>query len=202
MTILDQTRSKIDSIVKAEVDYTYAQGAKVSGMDLGITIDSVIEQIPALSHDNRQHRNLVRDAVVAYRDKLTQKIDTDQYVFVYGTLKKGYNLHQVLEGSYSFGAGRLYDHFIYHLGSFPGISPEKNAGPVIGEVYEVTLDVMETLDMVEGEGSLYHRRLVPVEIHVGVRRCTVQAWAYIYAGRPLSDQRIESGEWIRSEHLS
>jgi len=123
---------------------------------------------------------------------------TTQFVFVYGTLKKGYGLHRVLEGSGSLGEGRLQDHFIYCLGSFPGISPEGGAGPVFGEVYEVTADVLETLDMVEGEGSLYHRRQVTVE--VSGAECPVQAWTYIYAGGGLGRERIESGRWTRSSH--
>lgn len=83
-------------------------------------------------------------------------------VFVYGSLKRGFYNHDVLEGAefldqtISQPAYEMLD-----LGSFPGvISSEMLAYRIAGEVYRVDNETFERLDMLEGEGVLYKRELI------------------------------------------
>ena len=118
---------------------------------------------------------------------------TTHTVFVYGTIKQGYGLHRLLGvDAEKVGIGRLRDHAIFNLGSFPGVAPADNGSFVIGEVYRVSDEAMESLDYVEGEGSLYLRKRVTIEIGSVAR---VDAWVYIYNGTLNPERIIESGEW-------
>ncbi len=50
---------------------------------------------------------------------------------------------------------------MFDLGSFPGIQPHKG-GSVVGELYEVSDDMITKLDSYESEGELYNREEVRV----------------------------------------
>lgn len=80
-------------------------------------------------------------------------------VFVYGTLKRGYGNHTVMqdaEGIYITNAvikGTMYD-----LGTFPGVRLE-GEGKIYGEIYYVgSQEGINRLDRLEGHPGFYKRR--------------------------------------------
>ncbi len=81
-------------------------------------------------------------------------------VFVYGTLKKGFSLHNFLSESVLICedsiTGTMYD-----LGPYPSIILE--GGKVHGEVYEITPKTLKILDTVEGYPSHYKRTEVTTD---------------------------------------
>jgi gamma-glutamylcyclotransferase (GGCT)/AIG2-like uncharacterized protein YtfP len=97
-------------------------------------------------------------------------------VFVYGTLQQGENRNYVLKGL-KFEKAKLSNYSKIepvNLG-FPFIIRDEKA-EVIGEVYfDVNKDLLELLDRIEGEGSLYHRIIVKVETAKGKE---VKAFTY------------------------
>lgn len=90
------------------------------------------------------------------------------YVFVYGTLKKGYGNHSLLQTSKFIGEGvttwcwyEMYD------GSFPYVVFHGNGlnNAIKGEVYEVNDNTLRTLDHLEGvDYNHYIRHYTKVDV--------------------------------------
>ena len=96
-------------------------------------------------------------------------------VFVYGTLMQGQSRHQALAANRFHGNAILSDVDMYDLGSFPAIVPGSNH--VLGEVYGVDQDTLRNLDRIEGEGNLYERKTVTVQLHTGA---IVKCFTYFF----------------------
>jgi len=124
-----------------------------------------------------------------------------EFVFLYGSLMRGFEMHDALDlpsiakfAGEAMCRGRLYD-----LGDHPGMTLE-GTGRVQGELYRVQEDVViEMIDRHEGyypetrQGSTYVRRLEEM-----VNR-DLKAWVYVYNGSTNGHEVIESGSW--REHL-
>jgi gamma-glutamylcyclotransferase (GGCT)/AIG2-like uncharacterized protein YtfP len=82
-------------------------------------------------------------------------------VFVYGTLKKGYHNHYLLDGCEYLGNSELDGYGLYYSGnskySFPVADIMINHS-VSGEIYLVDDEVMKQLDRLESNGTMYHRK--------------------------------------------
>ncbi len=112
------------------------------------------------------------------------------YLFVYGTLKRGGSRHWILEDFSFLGRAKAKNFALYDLGPYPAMVPED--GVVYGEVYEVPEEILRDLDWVEGVPFLYRRELIEVVFEDGL---SLKAWAYIYNGNVKGYPRIEDGEW-------
>ncbi len=113
-------------------------------------------------------------------------------VFVYGTLLSGEsNNHRFLQTSVKKGNYALKGFTMYDLGSFPACIQSLHYGDVVvGEVWEVTNEVFQSLDYLEGYPRFYDR--IEVDTFDGT------AWIYIHNEKP-DGERISSGSW--KEHL-
>lgn len=102
-----------------------------------------------------------------------------QKIFVYGSLKRGYTLHRLLQDQRFLGISvtqplyRLFD-----LGEYPGLVEWPEGHGVVGEVYEVDLKCLKSLDAAEGvaEGC-YSRRPISLESSYG--EDSVEAWFWL-----------------------
>ncbi|URA09689.1 gamma-glutamylcyclotransferase family protein [Thermospira aquatica] len=122
------------------------------------------------------------------------------YLFVYGTLLKGEESHNLLENSpliaTGYVKGTLYD---LHVG-FPALNIEEIQGRVRGEVYEITNDLLSDLDRYEGcdpddEDALYERKEI---LFYPDKGSPFSVWCYIMNERQLrrfSCTVISSGNW-------
>ena len=92
-----------------------------------------------------------------------------RHVFVYGTLKRGYGNHFLLqEGGAEFvGAAATEWQFKMIAVGFPVITLSSAGHPVRGEIYAVNEATVARLDRLEGEGRMYHRHVVPVVLDDG-----------------------------------
>lgn len=106
-----------------------------------------------------------------YKDKILEinKYFNTRKVFVYGTLMTGEMNHHYLEESACIGKAAIEGYEMYNVGWFPAIIPGNER--IIGELYEVPNEDMPSIDMLEGEGSLYIRKC---------RETTRKELAYIY----------------------
>jgi gamma-glutamylaminecyclotransferase len=112
-----------------------------------------------------------------YRELLIEDapLTPGDYVFVYGSLKRGFSNHHLIEPARFIGSGRTPPRFdMLDLGGFPGAIHGKHS--MTGEVYEVDPQIMVRLDRLEGNGTLYLRRKFPVS----VEGRQIQAWIYLY----------------------
>jgi gamma-glutamylaminecyclotransferase len=79
-------------------------------------------------------------------------------VFVYGTLMRGGRLHGYLENSTFISEDEIRGFEKLNLGWYPGIVPRKDKTMIVkGEVYEVTDETLNVLDIVEGTPTLFKR---------------------------------------------
>lgn len=99
------------------------------------------------------------------KESKTQNLDK---VFVYGTLQSGQSRNYILSGL-KFEKATLMNFRKVEppdLG-FPFIVRDNNS-EVTGEIYyEVSNSLIYQLDLIEGEGKLYHRIIVKVQLDSG-----------------------------------
>lgn len=132
------------------------------------------------------------------------------FIFVYGTLRLGERMdlrNQKFNFEIDFVSKDKINGKMYHIGTFPGVKDvnsrfDPNDPVVTGEVFRIRgpsiiaiLDAYEGYDADNPERGLYDRTQVKSE-----RGRLV--WVYIYNGRVLPEQRIESGDWCRSRATS
>jgi gamma-glutamylaminecyclotransferase len=113
-------------------------------------------------------------------------------LFVYGTLKRGYGLHRVIQDCRFLGtANTVKPHALLDAG-YPVMTPlETGANVVRGEVYEVTsATLIKRLDDIE---SAYDRKKIMVQFDDGA---TMRVHAYI--GKPSWWTRLSLATyWLR-----
>jgi gamma-glutamylaminecyclotransferase len=114
-------------------------------------------------------------------------------VFVYGSLKRGKHNHGLLSDSRQLGRAYIEGQMrLISLGAFPGVVEDQNIlhpGKVVGEVYQISDDVLRSLDYLEGHPRFYERR--KVETQFG------SAWCYFLPSQYLDKYPIvESGMWM------
>lgn len=119
-------------------------------------------------------------------------------VFVYGTLKRGRGNHRLLDQDGVEFLGRSLikgPHAFVHLGGFPGVVKDalKDPREIGGEVYEVTNDVLLSLDMLEGHPTFYERQKVSTKFG--------KAWIYFLPNREhyTRMQSVETPFWFQTE---
>jgi len=115
------------------------------------------------------------------------------FVFVYGTLKRGFGNHNLLKRSSFLGAAKTKEKYLMTCNSIPYLSDETKIAPVSGELYLVKEVTLKALDFLEGHPTFYQRKLITV-IANGIE---VSAWCYIcnkYQGEKMG--KIVDGTFI------
>lgn len=119
-------------------------------------------------------------------------------VFVYGTLMRGNSNNSFyLKDSSFVGKGIIKGYALYDLGSYPGIIPLENEYTK-GEVFEVDDNMIPRLDQLEGEGYLYKRNLVKVQIDNEVLE---EVYVYIWMGSTDINRKVkvENQPWRQND---
>jgi len=140
---------------------------------------------------------------------ILRRMNNDDYLFVYGTLRRhavrtdgGERAYVQLNAAASFVERASMDGRLFEVDGYPGGCYQFAAGSrVVGELYEVddVAGLFAALDAYEESGSLvaepheYQRQRVPIALDSG---SVVYAWVYLYNcsidGLPL----IESGDYL------
>ncbi|WP_406657529.1 gamma-glutamylcyclotransferase family protein [Methanolobus sp. ZRKC2] len=112
------------------------------------------------------------------------------YVFVYGSLKRGFSNHHLMESSKFICSTRTLEKFaMIDLDSFPGVIKEKKVSPIHGEVYDLDTNTLEQIDAYEGKW--YSRE--DVELEAGL---TAQMYFLVKYPRDTENlQVISKGFW-------
>lgn len=124
-----------------------------------------------------------------------------QYVFVYGTLKKGFYNHKGrLDGSagYSkFIKKDSVDGIMYDLGAFPAavlydsneFSNPNERMHIHGEIYEIDNNVLKKLDQLEGYPTFYNRSKI-------ITHSGIEAWIYHMDKKEVENKPVvKNGIW-------
>lgn len=118
------------------------------------------------------------------------------WVFVYGTLKKGFPNHHVMAGTLAGGPARTTGLHALYVARLPHLIRDEAASHVHGEVYQADDDALARLDAFEGHPDWYRREKLAVTLANGTQ---LEAWAYfarVKKGRLVKhgDYRLSSGK--------
>ena len=122
-------------------------------------------------------------------------------LFVYGTLRRGFEWHFHLRQTARFLGDGTIQGRMYDLGEFPGAVPSDVAGEVVrGELYQLLdpesqlkiLDEKEECDPIQPEAGLFVRRPTEVRLNTGE---TFEAWVYFLPREPPDGRVIPSGDF-------
>lgn len=124
-----------------------------------------------------------------------------QFVFVYGTLRRGGSNHFRMAGAEFIATGTITGR-MYRIDWYPGLVLDEAGDEIHGEVYAVGPEQLSALDVFEGlsageiEGSEYRR--VPTTVIQRDSR-PVTAWVWEWLGLTNEFQRLTDGDWLRHE---
>ena len=115
-------------------------------------------------------------------------------VATYGSLKKGFHNHGLMQGSEYRGIDSLSGFAMYKCSIFPmAVASDDTNDTIMVEVYEVSKETLCQLDYLEGHPEFYRR------VHVD----TIYGDAFIYIGsrNQIRDnmKKIENGVWKQSD---
>ncbi len=123
------------------------------------------------------------------------------YIFVYGTLKRGQRNHHLIAHAEFIDVGYIKGCVLFDLGGCPAMMPGGSRNGSMehvakGEIYAVKdgdLDnTMARLDVLEQEGTLYIRAKLKVYNQTpGVCECIT----YLFIPPLRLDERVVSGGW-------
>ena len=99
------------------------------------------------------------------------------YLFVYGTLMKGFSNHHLLEGSEFAGAAKTLEKYSLYESGIPFVFKGEAVSHIYGELYRVDELTLKIVDRLEGHPEWYRREEVEVLTENGE---TVTAWLYFY----------------------
>lgn len=108
-------------------------------------------------------------------------------LFVYGSLMKGQHAHHYLKDAIYLGDYRLPDFVMYDMVSYPSIQQGKGES-VVGEVYQISKDLLPAIDRYEGEGSYYKREKVKVYNSEYRRSAYVYVFNNAIIGEPVREK--------------
>lgn len=115
-------------------------------------------------------------------------------VFVYGSLKKGFGNHRLLESSTYLGeAITTPEYTMLNLGMFPGVVYAGDT-PIKGELYVVDSSVLDRLDQLEGHPSFYQRTPIEVTMADGTV-CVASIYLLPEVWMTDHDHAVHSGDW-------
>jgi len=113
-------------------------------------------------------------------------------LFVYGTLKQSFDRGA---GCKLLGVGHTKERWtLIDFGAFPAMIPG-NTG-VKGELWEIPVEMLTSLDRYEGVPSLYQRMYIEVRLDNNPQYEWVESYVYVNTSNLLSYKNTMT-EWVR-----
>ncbi len=130
--------------------------------------------------------------------------EKDQFIFVYGTLRKEFDhpIHTSLSGSMDYMDKAYFRGILYEVGKFPGaVAVSDTERRITGELYRIKKPskLFAVLDTYEGYHSGFPAKSLFIRVKKKVQLITgksVHAWIYLY-NRPVEKlSEIKSGDYV------
>lgn len=115
------------------------------------------------------------------------------YLFVYGTLKRGFSNNHLLNQAEFLGAAKTLGKYSLWVSGIPYVFKGEAVSYIHGELYHVDNLTLKIIDRLEGHPEWYRREEVKVVTEKGE---TVTAWLYFYPekrGKLVKAGRYEHG---------
>jgi len=143
------------------------------------------------------------DLVLAVEEATLPEPDKEEYLFVYGTLRKdfGNELHKLITRNSEFIGIADYQGKMYNIGEYPGIVASDDANSkVIGELYKLSnsLRLIRILDEYEEfyPENIAESVFVRNTVSVSIDGTTYEAYAYLYNHPTDGLPEITSGDFL------
>ena len=114
------------------------------------------------------------------------------HVFVYGTLKKGFQYHHLIENSTFNGTAKTKEKYAMYQNDYPCVVKNEAVSFIYGEVYSVEDSTLEKLDLLEGHPDSYCRE--QVQVMLDLDSLIMSAWLYFNPDN--SGTLVQTGEYI------
>lgn len=122
-------------------------------------------------------------------------MDATNYLFVYGTLRNGYDLKlkDKVANELEYVGKAKVSGSLYDLGRYPGAVKDETKDEVIGDVFLINNPdkVFKVLDKYEGEE--FKRKKEPVKLRSGG---LIDAWVYWYDGKRKPGRKIPYKDYL------
>ncbi|MBB6004975.1 pyruvate carboxylase [Arcicella rosea] len=143
------------------------------------------------------------DLVLAVEEATLPEPDKEEFLFVYGTLRKdfGNELHKLITRNSEFIGMATYQGKMYNIGEYPGIvASDDTDSKVIGELYKLSnsLRLIRILDEYEEfyPENIAESIFVRNAVSVNIEGTTYEAYSYLY-NRPTDGlPEITSGDFL------
>jgi gamma-glutamylaminecyclotransferase len=107
-----------------------------------------------------------------------QRTESGALLFVYGTLRRGFENHQAYLADAPFvGKALTRNKFALFLDDFPYLLKNPAVSCIVGEIYQVDEATLLHIDCLEGHPDDYQRELTAVLTEQGEAH---SAWVYFY----------------------
>jgi gamma-glutamylaminecyclotransferase len=124
-------------------------------------------------------------------------------VFVYGTLKEGHGNDVLLSFSKKIGEGFTKERYVMYESGIPFVSKSLALTKIYGEVYLVTDDTLDSLDMLEGHPDWYKREEVPIIYNNDIKKgLLTNAWLYFSDAAPGNSKINKDGIYRKNYRFS
>jgi pyruvate carboxylase len=144
------------------------------------------------------------DLVLTLEEAKLPEPDVDEYLFVYGTLRRdcGNDLHRLIARNSDYVGMASYQGKMYQLKDYPGIiSSENPQDQVVGELYLLSntikllnvLDEYEEFDVENEDKSLFIR----TKVKVNLKGEKIETYAYLYNRQVDAENQLISGDFLK-----
>lgn len=117
------------------------------------------------------------------------------YLFVYGSLKRNFQNHYIIEGEAKFinacKTENLMSLYRYKNFNFPYLTKEPKEY-IYGELYEISEELLKKLDRFEDYPNMYIREKIKIMNYMNLNY--VDAWAYIL-NENITEKDISLDNW-------
>jgi len=167
----------------------------------------VKEKINVESHVlSRTIKKLHKEGRVTYKGRGKFKIEDEPleiYIFIYGSLKKGFDNHDILKGAKYISKAktiRSFAMFEETSGNYPYLLKEKNKGypKIKGELYKINRkDILKKIDSFEGTPDYYKRERIKVKTK---KKEIKIAETYFFTNNTIPNDQEPIEEWTKDNN--
>ena len=132
-------------------------------------------------------------------EALSADLEQTPYVFVYGTLRQGWGNHRLLEGVDKYADSITLKKYAMYASGIPFVTEYEKDTHIVGELYKVDEERLDSLDGLEGHPVSYCRKVIEVMTKDAE---VVKAWIYFYehlGSQKRAMQKCSSGDF--KEHF-
>lgn len=174
----------------------------VQSLEIDVILPFSAINVDGISTDTKRkilHRLHDNGAItIVKRGYFKREEPFSELLFVYGSLKKGFDNHDLLGNSAKrLGKARTVKKFAMYedsFGNYPYLVDEPHS-KIKGELYQITrAELMQKIDEFEGAPDYYIRKKIEVKSHHGVQR----AFVYIREDAEVSDTQEPLKEWVNN----